>query len=105
MPCDVCTGRKLKAVKTCLTSYCEEDLQPHYDARPLKRHKLVEPSKKLQENILSDPNEVMKTLMDEREEVLAAVERAERLEELQESRRQIRQKIQDQEKDLKLLRR
>lgn len=52
--CDVCTGRKNKAVKTCLVclaSYCDLHLKPHYDSPAFKKHKLVSASQKLQETI------------------------------------------------------
>ncbi|KAM8746640.1 tripartite motif-containing protein 16-like [Acanthopagrus schlegelii] len=120
--CDVCTGRKLRAAKSCLqclASYCEQHLQPHLQSPAFKKHKLVEPSVKLQENICSRHDEVIKIFcrtdqkciclvcsMDDHkghDTVSAATERAEKQKQLAQSRQDVQQRIQDREKDVKQL--
>ncbi|XP_033480670.2 E3 ubiquitin-protein ligase TRIM21-like [Epinephelus lanceolatus] len=54
VPCDVCTGTKLKALKSCLVclvSYCETHLEPHLTASGLKRHPLINPVENLEDRI------------------------------------------------------
>ncbi|XP_043968423.1 tripartite motif-containing protein 16-like [Gambusia affinis] len=120
--CDMCTGRKLKAVKSCLmclVSYCEKHLQPHYDMVRLKKHQLVQPSKQLYDNICSHHDEVMKMfcrtdqqticyvcMVDEHkghDVVSAAAERKEKQKDLEVKRGEVQQTIQDGERDMKLL--
>ncbi|XP_045893142.1 E3 ubiquitin-protein ligase TRIM21-like [Micropterus dolomieu] len=51
VPCDVCTGTKLKALKSCLVclgSYCETHLKPHLTMAGLKRHQLIDPVENLE---------------------------------------------------------
>ncbi|XP_068430353.1 E3 ubiquitin/ISG15 ligase TRIM25-like [Clinocottus analis] len=118
--CDVCTGRKRKALKSCLqcrVSYCETHIQCHHDV-PAKKHRLVEAAK-LQENICIQHNEVknifchtdkqcicFKCLMKEHnghKTVLVSTEMTERQGELRKSRQEIQQRIQSREKDAKTL--
>ncbi|XP_029932222.1 tripartite motif-containing protein 16-like [Myripristis murdjan] len=120
--CDVCTGRKLKALKSCLVclvSYCQQHLQPHYESPAFENHKLVDPSKNLKDNLCCHHGEVMKIFcrtdqqcicylcsMEEHKghkTVSASAERTERQKGLRKSRKKIQQRIQVREKDLKVL--
>ncbi|XP_041651940.1 E3 ubiquitin/ISG15 ligase TRIM25-like [Cheilinus undulatus] len=51
VPCDVCTGTKVKALKSCLVclaSYCETHLEPHLTMSGLRRHQLMDPVENLE---------------------------------------------------------
>lgn len=48
--CDLCTGEKLKAWKSCLTcvrSLCELHARDHYKCKEMEQHQLVEVTKEL----------------------------------------------------------
>ncbi len=52
--CDVCTGRKYKAVKSCLVcleSYCQNHLEQHESLFKGKKHKVTDATGQLQEMI------------------------------------------------------
>ncbi|XP_041922989.1 E3 ubiquitin/ISG15 ligase TRIM25-like [Alosa sapidissima] len=60
--CDFCTGRKRKATKSCLScllSYCEVHIQPHYEVPRLSKHKLVNATSQLQEKICSQHDRII----------------------------------------------
>ncbi|XP_058872235.1 tripartite motif-containing protein 16-like [Acipenser ruthenus] len=61
VPCDFCTGRKFKAVKSCLTclaSYCEAHVKPHYEGAAFKRHKLVNAIENLEQKLCAEHQKV-----------------------------------------------
>ncbi|XP_059395378.1 E3 ubiquitin-protein ligase TRIM47-like [Carassius carassius] len=61
--CDVSTGKKLKAVKSCLVcvnSYCHNHLQQHESFFRSKKHKLTEATGRLQEMICTKHEEPLK---------------------------------------------
>ncbi|KAI4800743.1 hypothetical protein KUCAC02_007119 [Chaenocephalus aceratus] len=51
VPCDACTGTRLKALKSCLVclaSYCETHLEPHLKNAGFKKHQLIDPVENLE---------------------------------------------------------
>ncbi|CAL8267158.1 unnamed protein product [Boreogadus saida] len=62
VPCDVCTGTQLKAVKSCLVcliSYCQTHLEPHQRVAGLKKHRLVEPMDRLEDRMCKKHNRLL----------------------------------------------
>ncbi|KAJ8278243.1 hypothetical protein GJAV_G00085500 [Gymnothorax javanicus] len=121
--CDSCTGRKRKAVKSCLVclaSYCETHLLPHYESPAFKRHKLDKVSENLQEKICSHHDKLLEVycrtdqqcicylcVMDEHrghDTVSAAAQRTEKQKQLGETQSNFQQRIQEREKELQDLR-
>ncbi|CAL8377070.1 unnamed protein product [Gadus morhua 'NCC'] len=62
VPCDVCTGTQLKAVKSCLVcfvSYCQTHLEPHQRFAVLKKHRLVEPMDRLEDRMCKEHDRLL----------------------------------------------
>ncbi|XP_026097401.1 tripartite motif-containing protein 16-like [Carassius auratus] len=121
--CDVCTGRKYKAVKSCLVclnSYCLNHLEQHESLFKGKRHNLTEATGRLQEMICQKHEKLLEVFcrtdqkcicmlctMDEHKNhdtVSAAAQRTEKQKQLKETQKTLQQRIQQREKDLQQLR-
>ncbi|MGH0171531.1 UNVERIFIED_CONTAM: hypothetical protein FKN15_061424 [Acipenser sinensis] len=62
VPCDFCTGRKIKAVKSCLTclaSYCKKHIKSHSEVAAFKRHKLVNAIANLEQKLCAEHHRVL----------------------------------------------
>ncbi|XP_060743655.1 E3 ubiquitin-protein ligase TRIM16-like isoform X1 [Tachysurus vachellii] len=120
--CDSCTGRKHKAVNSCLVcqaSYCEYHLKPHYQSPAFKKHKLVEACAELQEKICSEHDKLMEIYcrtdqsficllctMDQHkghDTVSAKAERTKKQNELKEDQIKSQQRIQEKQKKVQEL--
>ncbi|XP_030634280.1 E3 ubiquitin/ISG15 ligase TRIM25-like [Chanos chanos] len=121
--CGVCTGTKLKAIKSCLVcldSYCQTHFEQHEKLFNGKRHNVIDATGKLQDQICPHHNKLIELwcqtdqqfmcylcLVDEHRDhktVSVAAERTERQKQLGESQRKTQQRIQEREKEVKELR-
>ncbi|XP_052435212.1 tripartite motif-containing protein 16 [Carassius gibelio] len=121
--CDVCTGRKYKAVKSCLmclNSYCQNHLEQHKSWFKGKRHKVIEANGRLQEMICQKHKKILEVFCctDQKcicmlctidghknhDTVSAAAKRTEKQHQLKETQKMFQQRIQQREKDLQQLR-
>ncbi|XP_062399491.1 E3 ubiquitin-protein ligase TRIM16-like isoform X2 [Sardina pilchardus] len=121
--CDVCTGRKLKAVKSCLDcvlSYCGTHLKVHNDVNPGRKHSVIDATGQLQERICPRHKKVFEIfcrtdqscicylcVMDDHkghDTVTAVEEMNNKQKQLGQTQRRFHQRIQEREKELQELR-
>nr|XP_055038557.1 tripartite motif-containing protein 16-like [Misgurnus anguillicaudatus] len=121
--CDICTERKLKAVKSCLVclnSYCQNHLNQHENFFKDKNHNVIDATERLQEMICKKHKKQLEIYcrtdqqlicylctMDvhkNHDTVTAVAERTEKQTLLGETKRNLKQRIQKSEKKLQELR-
>ncbi|ROL49772.1 Tripartite motif-containing protein 47 [Anabarilius grahami] len=123
VPCDVCTGRKYKAVKSCLVcqeSYCQTHFDRHEEFHSRKPHKVIDATGRLQDMICRkhDKELEMYCITDQQcicvwckeskhkkhKTVTTAAQRKEKQKQLNETQMKMRQRIQQRQKDVQQLR-
>ncbi|XP_016111739.1 tripartite motif-containing protein 16-like [Sinocyclocheilus grahami] len=121
--CDVCTGIKYTAVKSCLmclNSYCQDHLEQHESWFRGKRHNLTEATGQLQEMICQKHEKLLEvfcrtdqkyicmlcTIIEHKNHdvVSAAEQTTEKQKQLKETQKTFQQRIKQREKDLQQLR-
>ncbi|ROL49762.1 Tripartite motif-containing protein 47 [Anabarilius grahami] len=121
--CDVCTGRKYKAVKSCLVcleSFCQTHFDRHEEYHSRKPHKVIDATGRLQDMICHkhDKELEMYCITDQQcicvwckesehknhNTVSTAAQRTEKQKQLKETQMKMRQRIQQRQKDLQQLR-
>ncbi|XP_052466673.1 E3 ubiquitin-protein ligase TRIM16-like [Carassius gibelio] len=120
--CDVCTGRKHKAIKSCLVclnSYCQTHFDRHEEFNSRKPHNMIEATGRLQEMICQKHEKLLEVFcrtdqkcicvlcMDEHKNhktVSVAAQRTEKQKQLKKMQKTLQQRIQQREKDLQQLR-
>ncbi|XP_058651380.1 tripartite motif-containing protein 16-like isoform X2 [Onychostoma macrolepis] len=120
--CDVCTGRKYKAIKSCLVcleSYCQTHFERHEEFHSRRPHKVIDATGRLQEMICQKHEKLLEvfcrtdqkcicvlcTMYEHKnhDTVSAAAQRTEK-QQLKETQKTFQQRIQQREKDLQQLR-
>ncbi|XP_035271023.1 tripartite motif-containing protein 16-like [Anguilla anguilla] len=121
--CDVCTGRKRKAVKSCLmclASYCDTHFKLHNELHPGNTHNVINATGNLQDSICPQHKKFLEVFcrtdqqcicmlcaMDEHkghDTVSAAAEKTEKQKQLGVTQSKFQQRIQEREKELQNLR-
>ncbi|ROI24864.1 E3 ubiquitin/ISG15 ligase TRIM25 [Anabarilius grahami] len=121
--CDICTGDKNKAIKSCLVclnSYCQNHLEQHESFFKGKRHNLMDATGRLQEMICPQHEKLLEifcrndqhcicylctmNVHKDHKTVSAAAERTEKQRHLEETQRINQQRIQERQKELEDLR-
>ncbi|XP_067218156.1 E3 ubiquitin/ISG15 ligase TRIM25-like [Chanodichthys erythropterus] len=123
LECDVCTGDKNKAIKSCLVcleSYCQTHFKRHEEFHSRKRHKMTDAIERLQEMICPQHDRLLEMycrtdqicvcvlcMANEHkahDTVSPAEERTEKQKHLEETQRKFQQRIQEKQRELVELR-